>query len=59
MSRDTYEYRLSYIDGDRELTHQFSAFITADEMRDTLKHFLLACSWTEEGVNKILGEDDE
>lgn len=52
---NTYEYRLTYVDGDKEITHQFSAFIDGDELRNNLRHFLLACEWHEEAVNKILG----
>lgn len=54
-----YEYRLTYIDGDKERTHIFSAFVDGDEMRDNLKHFLLACEWSNTAVDKILGGDDE
>ena len=50
-----YEYRLTYIDGDKERTHIFSAFVDGDEMRDNLKHFLLACEWSNTSVDKILG----
>lgn len=51
-----YEYRLTYLDGDIERTHIFSAFVTGDEMKENLRHFLLACEWHEEAVDKILGE---
>ena len=50
-----YEYRLTYIDGDIERTHIFSAFITGEELRDNLRHFLLACEWSKEAVDIILG----
>ena len=59
MSKDTYEYRLTYIDGDKECTHQFSAFITGEELRDNLRRFLLAASWSEANVDKILGECED
>lgn len=59
MTKQTYEYRLTYIDGDTERTHIFSAFCTGDEMRDNLRHFLLACEWTKSNVDKILGGDNE
>ena len=59
ITKDTYEYRLSYIDGDTERTHIFSAFVDGNEMRENLRRFLLACSWHEEAVDKILGEEDE
>ena len=55
MESKTYEYRLTYIDGDKERTHIFSAFVDGSEMRDNLRHFLLACEWSEGAVNKILG----
>ena len=51
-----YEYRLTYIDGDKERTHIFSAWCNGDEMRDNLRHFLLACEWSEGAVDKILGD---
>lgn len=50
-----YEYRLTYIDGDKERTHIFSAFVDRDEMKDNLRHFLLACEWSSTAVDKILG----
>lgn len=53
--RGPYEYRLTYIDGDKERTHIFSAFVDGEEMRNNLRHFLLACEWSEKGVDKILG----
>jgi len=53
--RGPYEYRLTYIDEDKERTHIFSAFVNGEEMRDNLRHFLLACEWSESAVNKILG----
>lgn len=58
MTKQIYEYRLSYIDGDTERTHIFPAFCTGDEMRNNLRHFLLACEWTESNVDAILGGDD-
>lgn len=55
-----YEYKLTYIDGDKERTHIFSAFITGEELRDNLRHFLLACEWSKEAVDIILGgQEDE
>ena len=58
--KDVYEYRLTYIDGDTERTHIFSAFTTGEELRNNLRHFLLACEWHKEVVDKILGgEEDE
>ena len=60
MSKDTYKYRLTYIDGDKEYTHVFSAYTTGKKLKENLRHFLLACSWSESAVDKILGgEDDE
>ena len=53
--KDIYEYRLTYIDGDVEKTHIFSAFCTGEELRNNLRHFLLACEWHENAVDKILG----
>lgn len=57
--RGPYEYRLTYIDGDKERTHIFSAFVDAEEMRTNLRHFLLACEWSNSGVGKILRLDDD
>lgn len=56
MNKEEYKYKLSYIEGEKELTHIFSGYINASEMRDNLKDFLRACSWSEEGIKKILGE---
>lgn len=56
MNNKTYEYRLTYIDGDKEITHSFSAFCNGQDMMDNLRHFLLACEWSETAVDKILGE---
>jgi hypothetical protein len=55
----TYEYRLTYIDGNTERTHIFSAFVNADEMKQNLRHFLLACEWSNIGVDNILRLDDD
>ena len=49
-----YEYRLTYVDGDKERTHIFSAFVDGGEMKNNLRHFLLACEWSDTGVNNIL-----
>ena len=54
-NNNTYEYRLTNIDGDKERTHIFSAFVDGSEMRNNLRHFLLACEWSECSVDKILG----
>jgi hypothetical protein len=57
--RGPYEYRLTYVDGDKERTHIFSAFVNADEMKQNLRHFLLACEWSNIGVDNILRLDDD
>lgn len=54
-----YEYKLTYIDGDKERTHIFSAFTTGEELRDNLRHFLLACEWSKDAVDRILGESED
>ena len=54
-----YEYRLTYIDGDKERTHTFSALIDSEEMKYNLRHFLLACEWSNASINRILRFDDE
>lgn len=54
-----YEYRLTYIDGEHEITHVFSGFVNGKEMQDYLKDFLLACSWTPESANLILGRRED
>ena len=54
----TYEYRLTYIDGDIERTHIFSALITGDELKHNLRHFLSACEWSEDSINHILRGDE-
>lgn len=54
QDKEPYEYRLTYIDGDYEVTHTFSAFCTGNEMRDNLRHFLRACSWSDNAVDLIL-----
>lgn len=54
-----YEYRLTYIDGDKERTHIFSALIDVKELKDNLRHFLLACEWHPEAIDKILGESED
>lgn len=57
--RGPYEYRLTYVDGDREVTHIFSALIDVEEMKQNLRHFLLACEWSDAGVNNILRLDED
>ena len=54
-----YEYRLTYVDGDKERTHIFSALIDAEEMRTNLRHFLLACEWSDASINNILRLNDD
>ena len=53
-----YEYRLTYVDGDKERTHIFSAFVDAEEMKSNLRHFLLACEWSDASINNILRLND-
>lgn len=57
--RGPYEYRLTYVDGDKERTHIFSALIDIEEMKQNLRHFLLACEWSESSINRILGGDED
>ena len=57
--RGPYEYRLTYVDGDKERTHIFSALIDVKEMKQNLRHFLLACEWSDTGVNNILRLDKD
>jgi len=57
--RGPYEYRLTYIDGDREVSHIFSALITGGEMKQNLRHFLLACEWSNTSINNILRLDND
>jgi len=54
-----YEYRLTYVDGDKERTHIFSAFVDAEEIKHNLRHFLLACEWSNASINKILRVDED
>ena len=54
-----YEYRLTYVDGDKERTHIFSAFVSGSEMISNLRHFLLACEWSENSINNILRLNDD
>lgn len=54
-----YEYRLTYIDGDKERTHIFSALIDAEEIKNNLRHFLLACEWSNISINNILRLDED
>ncbi len=52
---DNYKYKLQYFDGNKIVTHKFSADITSDELADNLRDFLCACSWKEDIVeNEIL-----
>ena len=57
--RGPYEYRLTYVNGDKERTHIFSALIDIEEMKQNLRHFLLACEWSDTGVNNILRLDED
>ena len=57
--RGPYEYRLTYIDGDKERTHIFSALIDSEEMKQNLRHFLLACEWSNASISNILRADDD
>lgn len=54
-----YEYRFTYVDGDKERTHIFSALTTGEELKENLRHFLLACEWSENSINNILRLDDD
>lgn len=56
--RAPYEYRLTYVDGDKERTHIFSALIDGEEMKHNLRHFLLACEWSNTSIDNILRLDD-
>lgn len=52
---DNYKYKLQYFDGNKIVTHEFSADITSDELAYNLRDFLCACSWKEDTVeNDIL-----
>ena len=57
--RGPYEYRLTYVDGDKERTHIFSALIDGEEMKQNLRHFLLACEWSDVSINNVLRLDND
>ena len=57
--RGPYEYRLTYVDGDKERTHIFSAFVDGSQMKNNLRHFLLACEWSNTSINNILRSNDD
>ena len=49
-----YKYILTYIDGDKKVTHEFPAAITIHELADNLRNFLCGCSWSEDMLEEIL-----
>ncbi len=52
---DNYKYKLQYFDGNKTVTHEFSADITSATIAENLRDFLCACSWKEDIVeNEIL-----
>lgn len=59
MDNKTYEYRLTYMDGDKECTHVFSAYIDVQQLKSNLRQFLLATGWSEEQVDNILGKEHD
>ena len=50
-----YEYTLTYIEGNKEVTHIFPADIDGYELRENLIRFLKACSWDDKQIDIILG----
>lgn len=52
---DKYYYELKYVDGDKTITHTFSAEIDGTELTNNLRDFLCGCSWSEKQVNNMLG----
>ena len=46
-----YKYIFKYVDDSEEITQEFSADVDICTLKDHLKRFLLACSWTKEQLD--------
>lgn len=53
MSKE-YKYVLQYIDGDKKITHEFSADIVVEDLVYELRDFLAGTSWTESTIKQII-----
>lgn len=51
-------YKLEYKCEDYTCVVKFNSLITADELREDLKDFLRACSWSEYCIKDIFNEED-
>jgi len=49
---EDYYYEFKYVDGKKHYSLKFPADIDVEELRHTLRGFLLGCSWTEEQLDK-------
>lgn len=56
---DNYNYKLTYTNGNVELTFKFPADVDIYQLGDYLKDFLKGCSWHESTLNKIFKDDEE
>ena len=46
-----YRYIFKYVNASEEITQEFSADVDICTLKDRLKRFLLACSWTKEQLD--------
>lgn len=46
-----YRYIFKYVNDSEEITQEFSADVDIWTLKDHLKRFLLACSWTKEQLD--------
>lgn len=54
--KNTYKYKLQYLDGESIITHEFPADIDITELKYHLRDFLVGCSWAEKTIEELLGE---
>jgi len=52
-------YQLSYLHDEAEINTKFNGDISLSELRDNLRSFLLACSWSESSVSALFREEEE
>jgi hypothetical protein len=54
-----YKYLFVYIDEDKRVSSEFSAFINMEDLMENIRDFLCGCSWSEEKVNEYIKLEDK
>ena len=56
--KEVFEYELVQRYGNKEVRYKFDGDADIEELKDSLRRFLLACSWLPSQIDDIIVRDD-